>query len=354
MNYLKLPLMIALFSMASMVAVAGEPFLQTEPNELTGNVQIGNRLFAAKLVDRDQNGAFSDSGDRLFLDLDSNGKFHSLRERFAVSTTLRIRGIGETEQYTLEIDSDPWRIEINPVLGSGAIMPTLKLLSSDASLLEIAATIVSQTGSHSRIDAIGIEKSLPVGKYRLENVRVEVQDDRRWSIAFEQFNESAPFSIEVRADELTETDLIGKLTLSASILGGGMGAGNLTVNPSLKTQTGLTIVKSSVGKLHATQDNQLTASLVQFSKQPSSDSLDAKTPDNLKDAVDRKGTGFACGSFCPINLSARGRLLPGMMVALQFDAGPLGGPMLELTSVKLPSSDVDDSAQDLLDFPDEE
>jgi len=353
MDHCKLRLITVLITLLSGTAIAGDPFVQTIPHELTGNVQIGEHLFAAKLVDRDQNGVFSDSCDRLFLDLDADGRFHPLRERFAVAATLRIRGAGDTEQFTLAIQTDPWRVEIQPVVGTGAIKPTLDLLTSGATLIEVAATIVSQSGVHSQIDAINIEETLPVGRYRLETVRIEVQDDRRWSIVFQQFNKSAPFTIEVNADEMTEFDLIGKLALSASMTGAGKGTGNLRVVPTLKTETGLTIVKSSVGKLHATLDNQLTAWLIRFDKKASFNSVDANGPVGLEAPIDVKGTGFACGSFCPINLSAHGPLLPGMMVALQFDAGPLGGPMLQLTSVALPGSDSIDSAEDLLDFPDE-
>jgi hypothetical protein len=323
---------------------AGEPnpLAILGEHELTGLVEVGDRQIAIKLFDRDQNGVFDDPADRLFLDLDGDGRFHPLKERFAVSQTLRLRDLGETDHYELMLLQDPWRVRLIPIHGTGEVQALLSSPADvefpDAELTEMTATLVSRSGLHREINQLDQPISLPVGQYRIESLGLEFRGDRRWSIAFSNFNKNLDYLIEVRPDTVTSFELLGKLTLSARVIASALAAGRLTIQPTLVSESGLTLIRSRIGQQTAAEDNQLIASLIHIGK------------DKQESAIDVKGTGFACGQFCPIELTSRQRMVPGMLVALQFDAGPLGGPMFVITTLRPPGQPAIEAGSELLDF----
>lgn len=312
-------------------------------HQLEGLVRVGERQITIKLVDRDQNGVFDDPSDRLFLDLDDDGHFHPLKERFAVSQTIRLRNLGKTDHYELSLLRDPWRVRLIPIHGNGEIRASLATPAAvlpDTELMKMTATLVSRSGLHREITQLDQPISLPVGQYRIENLGLEFKGDRRWSIAFSNFNKDLDYQIKVRPDAITSVELLGKLTLSARVVAGSLATGRVTIQPSLVSETGLTLICSRVGAQTAAEDNQLMASLIRIGE------------NKQEPAIDVKGAGFACGQFCPIELSSRQRVVAGMMVGLQFDAGPLGGPMFVITSLQPPRSSGTETATDLVDFPD--
>lgn len=335
-----LRMMIASWTICIGVASAGEvgELTLVAEDQLEGHILVDYQQIAIKLIDRDQNGDFNDSVDRLFLDLDGDGQFHPLKERFAVSQTLRLRGVGEADHYEFSLREDPWRVQLIPVHGSGLVRLLLSGKAPDAELIKMTATLVSRSGLHRQITQLDEPIELPTGQYRVEELGLEFQSDRRWSIAFSNFNNDLDYDIEIHTSAVTAFELLGKLTLSARVVGGALGNGKLTIQPAVISETGLTLVCSRVGQQSAVEDNRLIASLLRVGN------------NDQESAMDVKGTGFACGQFCPIELSSRQRVTSGMMIALKFDAGPLGGPMFVVTTAKRPGQSLTESATDSLDF----
>ncbi len=317
------------------VLAAAEPFRlqQVGTDRLEGTVRLDDQEVAIQIVDRDGNGVFDDPEDRLFLDLDQDGRFHPLRERFAVSPTLRLRGHSGTDRYAFSLLSDPWRVELVPIHGAGAVRAKLSVpaphgSSSSGEWITVSATLVSRSGLHRVLDRLDEPVEMPVGEYSIESLSLEYQGDRRWSIAFSNLQKERNYTIEVQADTVSPVELLGDLTLSARIIGAAPASGKLSIQPTLVSDTGLTLTHSRVGEQSAAADNLLVASLVQ---------VGAKQTDSGESAasLDLKSTGFACGQFCPVNLSTRQRIVPGMLISLSFDAGPLGGPMYVIVTPQL-------------------
>lgn len=303
-------------------------------DRLAGLVHLDDREIALQLVDRDGNGVFDDPEDRLFLDLDSDGQFHPLRERFAVSPTLRLRGHGGTDRYAFSLHSDPWRVALVPIHGTGTVRVHLSTpgsgeASPSGQWVKVSATLASRSGLHRQLDRLDEAVEVPVGEYCVEELQLEYQGDRHWAITFRNLQKNRDYPIQVQADTESAVELLGDLTLSARIIGAAPASGKLSIQPSLMSGTGLTLTRSRVGEQSAAADNLLIASLLAIGAKP-------RPSDESPAPLDLKSSGFACGQFCPINLSSRQPIVPGMLISLSFDAGPLGGPMHAVVTPQLP------------------
>ncbi|MCO8121998.1 hypothetical protein NHH03_09640 [Stieleria sp. TO1_6] len=321
------------------IALCDEPFAKLvadDSDRLTGQVTIEGRELAMQLVDRDQDGDYRGSADRLMIDLDGDGRFHPLRELYAAHRPLRLRGFDAAEHYELLLLENPWRARLIPIQGMGAVKAQLQVLRDDAVISKLEATLVSQSGIHRIIESLNEPIEIPVGSYRLEDVLVEAGDGRYWSIGFSNFDSRLAYSIEVTADQITPCELLGPLKLDAKFSGGAYLKGKLTVQPRFVSETGLTLVRCRVGQREPSDESRLTASLVDLA--------------NSEEVIDRRNSGFACGSLCPVAFEAHQAIDPQMNVALRFDIGPLGGVIRHVAPVRLPGYERMGNADDLLEL----
>lgn len=320
-------------------AESGHALKLADQHTLSGSIPCGEDLqVAVEIVDRDLNGRFDDGVDRLFIDIDADGHFHPLRERFAASGVLRIRGLGktgQTDRYQFHFnDSDRSQTKLVPIFGEGTLIASVTLDDPNAKLTKITATLVSQAGIHCRIDAADTATTLPTGRYRIDDLQLEITSEQNWLIALKNFGNRNPFWIDVKDGETTAIDLLGKLSLSASVKKNSTSGDRLMIQPTLKSETGLTLIKSLVGHQRPDTENKLTAFWVR--KSPKTVTAMLGRTDDASQVLDMGGSGFACGQFCPIGLETNDAIGPNTRIMLEFDSGPLAGFLTATETASVP------------------
>jgi hypothetical protein len=161
---------------------------------LEGTVELGNpeagagskpRRVAARRVDGDGNGQVSDSQDRLWIDLNADGRFDPAAEQFLFATVLNLDGA----RYVVRSDELGSRLVVEPLIGVG----TLRLAWKDSSA-ELHATALGRDGSVYGLS--GTEPaSVPVGEYRVGTVTISMDDPKggqRWSFIFSDNGAKGP------------------------------------------------------------------------------------------------------------------------------------------------------------------
>jgi len=284
-------------------------------HELVGQLVLADAEISVKFRDQDGNGSFQDASDRFYLDTDQDGQFHPLRERYAAGRPFKVRSDPSQGMYAIAWKSDPPRAALVPINETGLLSASLSGISEEVTDVSFEALIASKSGMHHIVDSPNDKCELPAGAYRLESVELKAEGKKCWRFNFENLDKQAPYSIHVDPDRDARIDLLGKLELGWYPGSELYLSGKLSVQPYLKSETGLTLVRSQCGFRNATQDNSLVVSLLRSSDE------------NEPSVVDVTRTGFACGQFCPTGLILPDFIIDDLLIELKFDAGPLGGTL---------------------------
>ncbi len=148
---------------------------------LDGTVRIDERSHAARRVDGDGNGSVADPGDRLWVDLDDDGRWDPGAEQFLFGPILTL---GD-RRYAVRSDPLGRRLTVNRLEGTG----TIRLAAAGPlapRVAEVSAMLVGDDGSAFAASgtAAGV---VPVGSYRLGTVTLSLTDPAggpRWSFVF--------------------------------------------------------------------------------------------------------------------------------------------------------------------------
>jgi hypothetical protein len=159
-----------------------------------GSLVIGGKTIGAMLTDGDANGCFDDFGsDRIWLDLDGDGKFDPLTEQFPLGTTIQIGGSPILIRPRPDGLAATVRERPNE---TGRLSVQIKnLVKMD--LLEFSASFVSEFGEVVAIQDASQPVAAPIGKYRMQWVSFKILDanNRIWSYVF--VNSGGDFDVEV-------------------------------------------------------------------------------------------------------------------------------------------------------------
>ncbi len=136
-------------------------------------------------VDGDGNGQVADSQDRLWLDLNNDGRFDPSAEQFLFATVLELGGA----RYGVRSDELGRRLGLEPIEGTGALRLAWKPPAGGpgaAAPRELSATVLGRDGSVYTLG--GTEPTtVPTGEYRLGMVNVTLDDPaggQPWSFVF--------------------------------------------------------------------------------------------------------------------------------------------------------------------------
>ena len=147
---------------------------------LDGFVTLAGRRHAARRVDGDGNGRFTDPQDRLWIDLDDNGQWDPVDEQFNYSSVLAVAAAASLSAPT----STAGALSLDVLEGTGRV--SLAFARPAATVLDLSATLVGRDGS-----AVGLSGSdavtVPAGEYRLSTVTLTLADPAggpTWSYVF--------------------------------------------------------------------------------------------------------------------------------------------------------------------------
>ncbi|HVX14398.1 MAG TPA: hypothetical protein VHC22_24640 [Pirellulales bacterium] len=221
---------------------------------LAGRVTLaetGEPLVSVRRMDGDANGFFTDPQDRLWIDLNDDGRWDPVDEQFLYSTILTIAG----DRYVLRSDERANQLALAKLEGTGTLQLAVRQKSGTATggpgtlghVSEIAVTLVGRDGS-----AVGLrgttQVSAPIGDYRVSAVAVTLDDlagGPRWNFVFSDGQPSDAkrwYSLErdatVTIDPLEKVDfLAGAWKTDGKCRPGD----DLTFQPKLLTSDGLLI-----------------------------------------------------------------------------------------------------------------
>jgi hypothetical protein len=208
---------------------------------VTGKLRLGDQDYAALLADGNADGCFdSPAADRIWIDLDRDGRFDALTEQFPLGKPLTVGG----KTYLLKPAPDGSAVQVHE---RPAQRGTLRLTLLDQPALnatQFTAQLVSNWGELVSVSQLGQELSLPVGRYAVEALAFQLTDaaGRKWQY---HFSGSRRFDIEVAAGRETATAVLRGLALGMTLESGKEairpGEG-IEVTPALRTAAGLYLV----------------------------------------------------------------------------------------------------------------
>jgi hypothetical protein len=209
------------------------------------------RSLAARRVDGDGNGLLADAQDRLWIDLNHDGRFDPSSEQFLYASVLNLEG----SRFVVLSDELGTRLAFKPMVGTGTIRlarPT-NGPSAVSKAIDMHATAISRDGSVFAVT--GTEPAtVPAGEYRLGTVTVALDDPKtgqRWSFVFSDGGaRSQPQWYKIEKDAAVSIDPIGtpifelKLSNQTSAVRAGE---DVALQPALFTGDGLLIVVAYCG-----------------------------------------------------------------------------------------------------------
>lgn len=149
------------------------------------------KAVAVRRMDGDGNGFFTDPQDRLWIDLNGDGRWDAVDEQFLYATILTIGG----QRYAVRSDERGTMLTLARLEGTGTIALAVRQKpdknSSEPGTLgritEIAVTLVGRDGSAVGLRGADAKATVPVGEYRVSAVSLSLDDPAggpRWNFVF--------------------------------------------------------------------------------------------------------------------------------------------------------------------------
>jgi hypothetical protein len=251
---------------------------------LEGVVAIAGKKHAVLRVDGNANGFFADATDRLWIDLNGDGKWDPLAEQFPFSPVLTLNG----QRYGIRGDANGTRLAIEPLTSEGRIGLRLGALAKDVSVLKLDVMLIGEDGSAFAVNTLDALTVVPAGRYAVGSVALSVQQpnaSQPTHFVFSRVGVDAKTRWhELKKDKDLFLDPIGKLRFDLDIEKDQRirkPGENVRVQPQLFTEDGLLINSCAFGDADAVS---------RFGNhRPST----VKLIDAMKQVLDVQSSGFA-------------------------------------------------------------
>ncbi|MDB5388080.1 MAG: hypothetical protein JWM11_3726 [Planctomycetaceae bacterium] len=226
-------------------SLVGKSLTMMTQGYLEGKIKLANHDVPARRTDGDGNGMFSDPKDRLWVDLNGDGKWDSFQEQFALQPLLTFAG----QRYAVKTDRSGDGLSCEPITGEGSMRFAIAGLDSMVQLKEIEITVAGRDGSLFAARAVDEPVTLPVGEYALSMARVVIglKEDpaSTWEFVFSKLDlgENSVWHT-IQRDQSLVIDPVGKMSLTFGWDGNGqpvLPGRELYLRPILQTQDGLII-----------------------------------------------------------------------------------------------------------------
>jgi hypothetical protein len=217
---------------------------------MEGRVELAGRPIAVRRIDGDGNGFFADPRDRLWLDLDADGKWDPFSEQLPLLPVMKLAD----RRYALRSDAIGSRLSLEEITGVGTVRLKLATLPPETQVADLEVTLVGDDGSVYALRGGEEAVQVPVGKYALNTLWLSAQRDgdlEPWNFVFSRAD--GPHEGDwhaVARDADVAIDPIGTLRFVLEFPDGkgDVAAGaKISVAPRLYTQAGLLINSCSIG-----------------------------------------------------------------------------------------------------------
>jgi hypothetical protein len=223
-----------------------------------GTVTVGGRPCAARRTDADANGLFADPQDRLWIDLNRDGRWDPVEEQFLYAPILVIGGT----RYAVRGDDLGARLGLEEIRGTAtlrlALAPGIAPQAADLSV-----SLVGRDGSVVTLSGNNAETTVPVGECRASAVHVSLKDPAGgppWNYAFAENNRRGqPVWYSLQNGGRVTIDPIGKAALDLDLVQPKpvyRPGEQVIARPWLRTGDGLVLVAVSRGEPGAQDANE--------------------------------------------------------------------------------------------------
>jgi hypothetical protein len=218
---------------------------------IEGQVALDGKKITVRRVDGDANGLFGDPQDRLWIDLDNDGKWDSANEEHLLAPFIRLHD----RRWVVRGDARGTKLSLTPLEGTGRVHLSLPPNLSPAQVEDIQVTLESRDGVVASIRKLGDEPSLPIGTYRVSALllTLKAEQGEPWGFVFGGGNGKTEHRWhEVKKDQTTVIDPIVPLEFSLVVADDAKVArpdAPFTVRPALYTGDGLLIEQAYRGVL---------------------------------------------------------------------------------------------------------
>lgn len=223
---------------------------------MNGQVRFGDRDCEARYEDRNANGQWFDAEDRLFVDLNNDGKLNPISERLPCQG---MRTIGGT-LYAIAGDPFGRTLSITAVVERGTIVPRLEMFSEDVEVVSVTGSMASESGIKITFDRLDQPLEVPIGRWYLRELQLKVREgEHHYYFAFDRWGGNPP--VEVVDGIEVDFELLGELKLTASVtqISDTNRGGIVSLHPTLRTESGCYLKDSMVGRNSAGNENRLTS-----------------------------------------------------------------------------------------------
>ena len=206
-----------------------------------GNARLGDETVRVRRIDVDGNDSYSDSRDRLLIDVNGDDRFDPLDETFFYASVLMI---GNARWVVQEVKGQKnRRLQFAKLEGTGNVRLTAtKALKKR--IRSLTVTIQSKDGMTLGLSAIGDKAEAPVGVYRVVTIDVTLNDPKGgppWGFVFSAESEAKRW-FPVEKGKATDLDPFAGLTLAVGERSAKAVAGEFVhLQPRLTTRDGLLI-----------------------------------------------------------------------------------------------------------------
>ena len=232
------------------LGATGITFSHAAAGYLEGEVEFAGRRHAVRCMDGDGNGLLTDPQDRLWIDLNDDGRWDSSSELFLFASIITI---GDA-RYAVR--SDPLGSAlVEPLKGIGTVRLARARRRGFRPRSSSTATLIGRDGSTVGLTGEGAEAAVPIGEYRLGTVTCAFEDARGgrcWNFVFSDIERrGAARWYKVEKGGTAAIDPIGTLEFQTGTEGTGppRPGDDLKVQPRLFTGAGLLIVTCYRGTL---------------------------------------------------------------------------------------------------------
>jgi hypothetical protein len=211
---------------------------------MEGKVQLGNDLVTVRRLDGDGNGFFADPQDRLWIDLNKDGRWDPVDEQFLYAPILRLG----TMRYAVRGDAVGNRLALEKLEGTGTVQLAVKQRGLAERIEEMTVTLLGRDGSAVGLRSGTAEVAVPVGDYRVSVLILTLKDPQGglpWNFVFSDNGGRLPhkwYTVDKGGSQTI--DPIGELELRPGLSSKRatcQPGATLTVQPELFTGDGLLI-----------------------------------------------------------------------------------------------------------------
>ena len=203
-----------------------------------GTVALKDKMYSALLADGDADGCFDGAAaDRVWIDLDRDGKFDPLTEQFPLGAPLNHNGTA----HLVQPGATGWKVVVRERPSeTGTLRLTVTRLPG-SEVVGLTAQLVSEWGELVTVGKPGQPNAVPAGKYRVETMQLQVKDNDGQVWTYQFVGPRQPVLTVEKGKEIN-FDVTEGIRVTVDLKPGGVGAQAgqaIRVRPDVVTKMGL-------------------------------------------------------------------------------------------------------------------